>query len=529
MNKISLVKTFIIDIAWVFCIFLLLYFSYAVLHNTLEHNGQWNSTKTQLEKGVMGSWSFFQGTQPLRHNHLDLSAWFGYQEVISKKEYTPAEIKFRFLLKPDAYIYAIFGKSDSIFSAYRLSTNKIFSNSFVAGETSGRFRSTRDFNAEIKPDRWHYATIKFFPDKFSPNGKLVILYIDKKEVASFLSMDLTLGFIGFRGGAKTSLVDDIVVTDRTNSIVFRDSFSFGDWQVAVWFVFGSIIFFLILERIRRAFRKKARRKSILPLTFQISVLVFVLVLYVIISHIADGYPRTENFVLPFLGTKNKFSKENEIENINKTILSIAPKTGYRILFLGGSQTWGAGARKDNETIVADIERGLNQLRAYNASGTPFNVLGASNTPIQLANFETVNAGIFGTDSTDLLKLYKSGWKNVLNPDMVVLNMSYNEPDPGVFYSNLYRFFSLNKPNIKTIFVLEAASLEDPNREINLEINHNAMIRVSDKFHIPILNLDTYLQEKNSTGILWWDGMHLTTYGQMLAAEFISDNIIKLAD
>jgi len=64
-------------------------FSVFLFYNSWTHslfkNNNWISSKTKLEKGVMGAWSFFVTYRALAHNHIDLGTWHGYQEVFYKK------------------------------------------------------------------------------------------------------------------------------------------------------------------------------------------------------------------------------------------------------------------------------------------------------------------------------------------------------------------------------------------------------------------------------------------------------------
>ena len=69
--------------------------------HTPERNGNWQSSKTQLEKGVMGSWSFMLSYRALVKNRLDLGTWHGYHELFLKKPVTFSEASFDFRLDGD--------------------------------------------------------------------------------------------------------------------------------------------------------------------------------------------------------------------------------------------------------------------------------------------------------------------------------------------------------------------------------------------------------------------------------------------
>ena len=47
-----------------------------------------------------------------------------------------------------------------------------------------------------------------------------------------------------------------------------------------------------------------------------------------------------------------------------------------------------------------------------------------------------------------------------------------------------------------------------------------MKKVASQYHIPVIDLHEYLKSQADTGFIWWDHVHLTSYGQMLAASYI---------
>ena len=74
--------------------------TYLLLCNTIHNNGNWISSKTKLENGVIGAYSFVLERQALAKGHLNLGAWHGFQEVLYKDKLYVEEIAFDFLLEP---------------------------------------------------------------------------------------------------------------------------------------------------------------------------------------------------------------------------------------------------------------------------------------------------------------------------------------------------------------------------------------------------------------------------------------------
>jgi lysophospholipase L1-like esterase len=53
-----------------------------------------------------------------------------------------------------------------------------------------------------------------------------------------------------------------------------------------------------------------------------------------------------------------------------------------------------------------------------------------------------------------------------------------------------------------------------------------MRKVSETYKIPCIDLDDYLAGKEiyDSGFLWWDYVHLTSYGHKTAAGFVAESI-----
>ncbi len=197
------------------------------------------------------------------------------------------------------------------------------------------------------------------------------------------------------------------------------------------------------------------------------------------------------------------------ESISKRIKDICvhdrTKSTVRVLFIGTSQTWGAGARDETETFVNRFEEKLNSTAGLKR------------------HFECVNAGICGSHILKLLNLYKNALL-VLEPQVVVIILSNNDNDPTEFSNALRSFADLNiSKGVKTVFVLEANSIERAEGELGL---HKFMRQVGKEKGIPVLDLHGYLAQNYDKGFLWWDSVHLTSFGQKLTADFLFENISR---
>lgn len=136
-------------------------------------------------------------------------------------------------------------------------------------------------------------------------------------------------------------------------------------------------------------------------------------------------------------------------------------------------------------------------------------------------YECINAAIIGQSSDILLECYEENWLK-LAPKMVVIILSNNDVFEDRFESSLERFAALNREhNIKTVFVLEANCLEMRPNDL---LMHPVMRKVAERNHIPIIDLHAYLKQNYDRGFLWWDFVHLTSFGHRLAADCLFDGL-----
>lgn len=187
-----------------------------------------------------------------------------------------------------------------------------------------------------------------------------------------------------------------------------------------------------------------------------------------------------------------------------------PKNGEnRILFIGGSQTWGLGANFEKNTFVYILNKKINSAKIFSQK------------------YKCINAGIMVSDSSNLLKYYKKHFIK-LEPDIVYLNLSNNDYENGInaekFESNLIEFIDINKANnIQTVLMLE------PNCKDcfpKMHYLHKTMLKVASENKIEALNLHDFLLEKYDEGIIWQDYVHLTPFGNELVADYLYDNFVN---
>lgn len=179
----------------------------------------------------------------------------------------------------------------------------------------------------------------------------------------------------------------------------------------------------------------------------------------------------------------------------------------RILFLGGSQTWGSGATTEAEVWTRLLEKMLNDANPERA-------------------IECINVAMSGATSTTLLPQYRDDWRKRFRPHLTVVNLGHNDLAINEFGFNLAAFVDLAKEvQSDLVFVLEPNSPEDPTSY--LAHNHFVMRFVAKERNVPVIDLPTFFHGAHDRGFLWWDLVHQTSAGQQLMAEEMCRQLIGL--
>jgi lysophospholipase L1-like esterase len=463
------------------------------LQNTLYQNGRWNCTKPQLRRGVNGAVSFLTTRTALSGNHLNLGAWLGFQEVLYCEPVAPREIQFDFSLEDQAYLIAVFNRDYEGFDGLRLSRNPLFPSCLLHSAASGKFTCKNLLSLPPLNRSWNTVDIRF-------GDKGVSLYLNDAPAGDF-NLDIhKRQEVGFRGCARESFVDNVTILQRDSGPVitetFRNSRNAGRVKIVCLAALEAAAI-LLITMVRLSWRSKAT--SLLFHLMFLSILVFMTVLLF--------------FAVDFLFLSKRYSLFVDFKGYPTTIETAAQVVAgidsryppgrqagvSRILFLGTSQTWGAGAARDEETFVGRIETSLNEH-------APAGV-----------RYECLNGAVSGSHSEELLNLFKEHWA-ALNPDLVVVNLSNNDTSPERFRSSLEGFARIcQEIGARILFVQEANSIEIQDRFFR-ERNFKVMADVGSESGIPVVDMNSKLMALHDEGLLWWDFVHLTSFGQELLAK-----------
>lgn len=481
---------------------------YLAQHNTLHANGRWISTKTTLERSLMGAFAFVTERQSLAGGVLNLGAWHGFQEVLHVEPVAGIdEIEFDFRLGRDADLTVLFGVGpEDAASGVRFSTADRHPAAYLEIEPGGRFTRKDPLDRRtFEPGTWHRSRLVISSDR-------VTVSVDGLEIGSFARQGSSSGRFGFRGGGGHSVFVDDVRVRWVGGESLRESFdaprSVVGLAAAVSTVLTAlnIVLYLIL-------RRAARDEKILLFSFlatNLTLLVIGALIFGFVLLRAGAYPGlgralrqaeeafgrgTVEEVVAAIRERHDESSETSAEGVE------------RILFLGTSQTWGAGARRDGDAFVAVVESLLN------ASGRE-------------RRYECINAGFSSLRAADLVPILERDLLP-LEPSMVFINLGTNDrATRGGIAASVRRMAELALDAGARVVLIKEAN-EPTAMDPVQKARHTDLEAVGAELGLPVIDMHAYLKRLQDTGFLWWDLVHLTSYGQRLVAEKLARDVASL--
>ena len=481
------------------CIAVLSGYAGALTH-ILEHRPGWVSTKPQLGRAVWGAMAYISSPYALHGGRLNLAAWHGYQEVYYEQPLAPQQVRFAPSFSPGSYIEFLFNRTDDGFSGIRFEPGRRLLR--FRADPERRFIRRQPISAAPLTGNAGRVHVAF-------DGERVDVVVDGRSVANFREPQSERQQIGFRGSWRESWIDDVEICQVGDRPCFEDDFELQPpwWApLTLTVVLGSLAWFAI-----RGLRSgRSRRRFLWLALIELTLLIVGGVLLSYDRLILSGNYDYSSFYFnqrnAWLGRVSPIEGEQEVSERIHAVTAAAGH-GARVMVVGTSQTWGAGASNAELDLVRRLEHKLTERRA------------ADPGPICLS------AAVSGYRSEHLLELYADDWIRH-RPRLTLINLGNNDGDPALLAANLEQFVSLNREHgIDTVLVLEP-NHEDGER---LAANHAATIDVGQRLGVPVLDLHGYLLERRDQGMLWWDHVHLTDYGQELAATFLERELSGLLE
>lgn len=471
--------------------------------NRLALHPAWAATKPTLERGVMGALAFVAGPQGVARNRLRLDAWFGFQEVLHRDALDPTRLALRFRVAPGGYLHVLYDHRPDGFAGVRFGSHPDFPSVHYRAAPDGEFTAREPLAAGlVRPDVWHRAELRFA-------GAEVELRLDGASAGRFARRPGPQR-VGFRGGLRGAEVDDVVL--ETSAGVLEEGFANGRG-------FGArfAAAFAALAAAAAAAAAALRRSGVPARQIGPAVAVAAAVAG---AGVAGAYG-----VVYWRGREYRVSRSDAereqaywVEASRAAVVGairaryapqVAPGT-FRLLVLGTSQTWGAGARAEEETFV----RRLEPLLAARL-GRPV---------------ECVNAAVSALRTRHVLGLLRRELAG-LNASAALVNLANNDVDVERFRRDLDALAGeLARRGIPAVFALEPNSVERVPGDTphgDLAAKHEVVRAVAARHGRPVVDLHGWLAERRDAGFLWWDFVHLTSFGHRLVAGFLADALPPL--
>jgi lysophospholipase L1-like esterase len=474
---------------------------YLLLHNGFAANGRWIASKEKCGIVPVGAKRFATGLQALAGNRLNLGAWFGFQEVLSKEFYSPDEIEFDFRLGKNAYLAFVLQDDDGSSFGFRMGTHRGFWDITFAADITGKFLDRRlVVPMRLKTDEWYHC-------KIVKNESEGAVSINGRPMRGIIFHYPDTCRVGFRNGLNAAYVDNVVIRDNNLTSIETETFAnYRNWPVvlAVFFSIGVLMDLLMgINFLRRA-------GTDFEVIMGVVTLNAVLAIASVIAIVCALY--FQNYYARGTGMSPSAFIETEREKVFGRLVKSYAKEDFsgkcRILVTGSSQTFGCGALDENDTYVSQLQQRLNERFG------------------QHMKFECLNAGVRAADSGALVDALKNHLFT-LRPDLVVVDLSNNDSgrtSPQIqFGSYLRQFIDLcHAHNVELVFVLEANSTEKTPGDLPL---HRTMRRLARNLGVPVIELHEEMKRYYDDGFLWWDYVHPTSYGHALIADCIFRGLI----
>jgi lysophospholipase L1-like esterase len=534
--------------------------------NSLYLNDHWIVQKRMMKMGLIGADEFLLTRTSLAQNLLNLGSYHGYQEVIYRQPVTLGQIEFRFQVEDGSYLDLTYNRDGAGYAGLRLSRRADMPSIVFQSTEKGRLRSKILIPIKAIGPGWHTASIRS-----SSSG--LTMKIDQETSVIPTTSRFAVGLVGFRTGIKGARIDDVIIQPITGPALRQNFRNSKNWprvfacSVGILLLLGALFSRISLGKFWVATKEGFFHWTLISAAGLVCAGCWYLVDYYFYSKWVprDFYskwfprgvviarpPSEDGFRIPsleqlrFIGFEAWYGLLGGETITNKGVADRgyptdrifrgpiycgsakeaciegmpaggkSDKSTYRVAFVGSSQTVGAGAKDLEDTFFVRVHRYLGELISPKL------------------HLESVNLSVSGYRAEKLLRDFKSRYRD-FPPDLVVINLSFNDRRSAKnFFAAMTEFLDFNAAaGIRTILVEEAYSVEDFAVETDspqdVLANHQVLRRLGRKYRVPVLPLHDFLSEsaRLGNGTLWWDQVHLTSYGQELAAAWLAPQVLNI--
>lgn len=501
--------------------------------NSISSNGNWLLGKMFSAAPLQGDLESFFSRAPLARNKFDLGAFYGYQQLTSKRTPEIDEIQFSFFISDKAYLDFFYAGPKDNLDGIRVSSRKDFPGLIYSINSDGRFTRYQENEKLFVAPGMHKVRVHQVDSKIE-------IYLDGNLVLENLEKTIT-PFFTFRGGLEKVEIHR-VETFLKERPVWVENFRLNSvWEkifpkIFVSFLLIGLIFALMNFFFPTRLSLGLMNRIFMSVLFTASTwLCFDYFYYSKIpTAFHGGKVRAINPTFAFINfelarsTSSEFllrlldarispplkdyrslsqrmalyvcEDANCVATFPKDIKYDEPKKDeFRLLMVGGSLWMGAGVSTYEQTTFALLYQHI--YKNIKSAGLHISGLNASSagdpTAIQSEKFLTAH--------------YK------FKPDVILSGLMHLESDSEMdglekllkyAHENGITFVFLKRPyNPEHTNLFQKLVRTDPLLEkygaVSIDVNE--------------LTIQPSLKEK---GNLWWDGYHLTPYGNELMAEFI---------
>ena len=525
--------------------------------NTWNNHEEWVNGKTLMDGWLMGAKLNYFARNQFYQNRLNLHEWHGCNEILLNKILRPGSIEFRVNLAWNGYVSVIYDKTSDSFSGIRLSRDQNIPSIYFRSTADGKYLQKELIQNVKLGDGWNNVDLQFKSNRAS-------LHLNDKPIGDFPYADLQEQVVGFRSGYRSVIMDDVKIHDASGKLVIEEDFSnraVDWWVIVISFSIQAVLAAVLLGRARQ----------IKKVFFSMLVFEFTLVAVLLAYFCFDWYvwsrryhprkgvglvqvksradwslpERVRNYAFryfPFYeglkepdfsrvtGKLEKFlritsnermlpevsilrfsggsTKIDLIERSNpaiKSYLNQSPLRGKVIMLLGSSQTFGNGAihRRDRMGYIV-----FENLKRRMPS----------------TDFVLINGSEAGSHSRLLLDDCRN-FLYLFRPEIVLINLANNDPmNYKEAMSSMLDWF--DNQGTKPVLIEEANSSENIRKHILRR--HKILRDLARSRNLPIIDLHEHLANRDTfdSGILWWDVVHLTPYGQQLAGDYIAEKFME---
>lgn len=512
--------------------------------NNLLNNHKWTVSKQTLGMGVMGSDEMVLDRSVLHRNYLDLSKYYGFQEVVTRREFFPKKIKFRGKVPANSHL-DIFLEKDTVRQGMRIRSHGSFV--FEEKENEGFSYKNNTVNL-VKNESWSLFELTL-------NKEKAFIRVDGGDPAEVEFKGVLQGKLGFRAGAHGSVIDNVSI-EGAEGIVFYEDFRRSSGWLNIWCVHFLIIL-ILLELV--GFGSKLFLKN--PLKFKNYILCQLIICgsilygfdfyiwsknsfynqtvmllsgqevpnfkiekmrfytfkrWATIFNFGDDDDRKKMVKAGYGGQGvwngpivckewgcNKYSKEETIKIFNDN------KKCKKIIYVGSSQTIGSAAKTLDDTFYSQIQKKFSQNKS-------------------LGCVLSLNVAISALRMGEIYSKYEEDFVG-LEFDLMLINMGNNDDEESLRNTIPSMIEKNKKRKIKTLFLNEGNALVSEENDLGMLYGRNYIKGLAEQHGIPVLKLFERMRELEAeeVGHLWWDRVHASNFGQKKMAEIIYPEIVKI--